>query len=151
MTRKKYTLHFDIGTQTIPVNFDVFIGGQDASEIPCTGWAGDDYTSFTQDFTIKINQNLYEKYYSNTYTKNFDKPVGDLQFSINGVNIPDGAWWYTLSDDKMSARFGYSNHLAMSNSDTGSLVNNGTVTVKAYYMITTIEDCLNWLKTHKTA
>lgn len=153
MTRKKYILNFilDKDKDPIPVPFDVYIGGQDAREIPCTGWAGDESTTSTQDFTIDHNPNLYPQYYSDRYTINFDRPVGELKFSISGITIPYGAWEYELSDDKMSARFGYSNNSAMSNPDTGSYVMSGTVTITAYYMITTIEDCLNWLKTHKTA
>lgn len=55
MTRKKYTLHFDIGTQTIPVNFDVFIGGSKASEVPVTtAWPA----TYTGTMTIASVSNI---------------------------------------------------------------------------------------------
>lgn len=143
---KKYTMTFtmDDGT-TKTVNFELPVAVVNASEVKCTGWTVQSYETKSQDFIITTRSH-YPQYRSDIYTINFTKPVGELQFSISEVTIPDGAWKYTLSEDKMSATISYQSDSAMLNTGTGAVILNGTVTIKAYHALTNVEDCLNWLK-----
>lgn len=71
MTRKKYTLHFNIGDQTIPVNFDVFIGGSKASEVPVT-------TAWPETYTGTITADKKGSMCFGSTTINFSCPAKEI-------------------------------------------------------------------------